>query len=93
MRAFPAVPLRTHHLFADMFLVGGGEMSGNVSNSTKASGEATYTSDIGVGTEQLYAATVPSSHARAHITKIDLSAAGKVRVSSSEFHGITRIGT
>ena len=37
-----------------------------------------YTSDIGVGTEQLYAATVASSRAHAHISKIDLSDAEKV---------------
>ncbi len=42
-----------------------------------------YTSDIGVGTEQLYAATVASSRAHAHISKIDLSDAEKVLNSRS----------
>lgn len=50
---------------------------------SQASGEAMYTSDIGVGTEQLYAATVASSRAHAHISKIDLSDAEKVLNSRS----------
>ena len=49
----------------------------------QASGEATFTSDIGVGSAQLYAATVASTHAHAHITKIDLAVAEKVLHSTN----------
>lgn len=44
----------------------------------QASGEATFTSDVVAGEGQLYAATVASTQALAHIESIDTSAANKV---------------
>jgi xanthine dehydrogenase molybdopterin-binding subunit B len=45
----------------------------------QASGEALYTSDLGVGSGQLYAATVATTQAAARIVSVDASAAEQVR--------------
>ena len=49
----------------------------------QASGEATYTSDIGLGSNQLYAAVVVSSEALAFIDSIDTSEALEVHFTGS----------
>lgn len=46
----------------------------------QASGEATFTSDIGLGSGQLFAATVATTQAAARIVSIDASAAEKVHL-------------
>ena len=45
----------------------------------QASGEALYTSDMGVGSGQLYAATVATTQAAVRIVSVDASAADQVR--------------
>ena len=52
----------------------------------QASGEAVYSSDVGVGGDQLYARVVPSSEVLAGVDRIDASQALQVRCSKLQYH-------
>lgn len=67
---YSQVPQATQRVHHSRFLV------------LQASGEAMYTSDIGVGSEQFFAATVTTTTAAARIEYVETSAAEKVRIPS-----------